>query len=205
MEDYKPNSHKYKEELKNSTGETKKVEKIVSGKVTTKKKNDFQKFAEDFVREDISKIKSYIWNDLIVPTIKNTIWDAFTNSLDMILFGESGGHSKKKSPASKVSYGKYYEKERNKPSYGNSNSRDIYDYDEIILNNRGEAEDVITRMMEIMDEYDGMVSVADLYELVGVSSRYTDNNYGWTDLSTARVERVKDGYLLKLPRIQSLK
>lgn len=205
MEDYKPNSHKYKEELNNSTGGTKKVEKIVTGKVTTKKKNEFQKFAEDFVREDVSKIKSYIWNDVIVPTIKNTIWDAFTNSLDMILFGESGGHNKKKSPASKVSYGKYYEKERSKSSYSNSHSRDVYDYDDIVLSNRGEAEDVITRMMEIMDEYDGMVSVADLYELVGESSRYTDNNYGWTDLSNARVERVKDGYLLKLPRIQSLK
>lgn len=204
MEDYKPNSHKYKEELAKSEGEAKRAEKIVSGTVTTKKKNGFQKFASEFIREDMTNIGNYIMQDVIIPTIKNTIWDAFTNSLEMVLYGESG-HTKKKSNAGKVSYGKYYEKERNKPSGSSSASRGIYDYDEIILNNRGEAEDVLSRMIEIMDEYDGMVSVADLYELVGVSSKYTDNNYGWTDLSSARVERVREGYLLKLPRIQSLK
>jgi len=46
-----------------------------------------------------------------------------------------------------------------------------------------------------------MVSVADLYELVGIQGSYTDNKYGWTkNIRNASVVRVRDGYLLKLPK-----
>ena len=45
-----------------------------------------------------------------------------------------------------------------------------------------------------------MVSVADLYDLVGISGNYTDNKYGWTNLRNSDVQRVRDGYLLKLPK-----
>ena len=63
-----------------------------------------------------------------------------------------------------------------------------------------EAEEVITKMDELIDTY-GMVSVADLYDLVGKTSEYTDNKYGWTNIRTAEVIRVRDGYMLKLPKV----
>ena len=44
------------------------------------------------------------------------------------------------------------------------------------------------------------VKIADLYDLVGMDSNYTDNRYGWTNLRSAQVVRVRDGYLLKLPK-----
>lgn len=37
-----------------------------------------------------------------------------------------------------------------------------------------------------------------------ISCNYTDNKYGWTDLSSAQVERVRDGYVIRLPRATSL-
>ena len=55
-------------------------------------------------------------------------------------------------------------------------------------------------MEEIIATY-GLVSVADFYELVGVPSNYTDNNYGWSNLRNAYVDRLRDGgYIIKLPR-----
>ena len=54
-------------------------------------------------------------------------------------------------------------------------------------------------MDELIDTY-GNVSVADLYDLVGKSSEYTDNKYGWTNLRNAEPVRVRDGYMLKLPK-----
>lgn len=54
-------------------------------------------------------------------------------------------------------------------------------------------------MDELIDTY-GLASVADLYDLVGKTCEYTDNNYGWNDIRSAAVVRVRDGYLLKLPR-----
>ena len=57
----------------------------------------------------------------------------------------------------------------------------------------------MSRMDEIVGTY-GTVSVADLYDLVGITGAYTDNKYGWTDIRSASVVRVRDGYMIKLPR-----
>ena len=54
-------------------------------------------------------------------------------------------------------------------------------------------------MCELLDIYK-TVTVADLKDLVGVTPIYTDNKYGWTNLRNADVQRVRDGYLLKLPK-----
>ena len=69
----------------------------------------------------------------------------------------------------------------------------------IILESRGEAEDVLERMDELIATSQ-VVSFADFYDLVGVSGNYTDNKYGWTDIRNASVIRVRDGYMIKLPK-----
>ena len=58
---------------------------------------------------------------------------------------------------------------------------------------------MLDRMNEIVETY-GLVKVADLYDLVGLTCNYTDNKYGWTSLRTADIVRVRDGYTLKLPK-----
>lgn len=190
MEEYKPNSHKSKED--------KKVEKIVSGSVKSRKKSEIQKFANVFIQEDAQKVKSYILMDVLVPALKKAISDVVTNGIDMVLYGENG-RMKKDGAASKVSYRSYYEKRDSRREGGLNRTKSGYDYDDIILDNRGEAEEVLFRMDELIDTY-GIVSVADFYDLVGITGNYTDNKYGWTDVRTASVVRVRDGYMIKLPR-----
>lgn len=197
MEDYKPNSHKSREERQESAPE-KKVEKIISGTVKSKKKTEIQKFADVFISEDVSNVKTYILMEVLVPAIKKAVSDVVTNGLDMILYGETG-RTKKNSPSSKVSYRSYYDKGNDRRDYGSSKTRTGYDYDDIILDNRGEAEDVLSRMDDLIATY-GLVSVADLYDLVGITCNYTDNKYGWTDIRSAQVIRVRDGYMIKLPK-----
>ena len=58
-------------------------------------------------------------------------------------------------------------------------------------------------MEELLERFE-VVSVADLFDMAGVSCNYTDNKYGWTDLQDARVERVYDGYVIRLPKATSL-
>ena len=194
MEDYKSNSHASKEKEKNR--EEKKVEKIISGNAKAKKKSEFSKFADVFVSEDAGNVKSYILMDVVVPAVKKAISDIVTNGIDMLLYGETGVH-KRNGASSKVSYRSYYD--RSNRSSSSSRTRSGYSYDDIILDNRGEAEEVLSRMDEIVATY-GTVSVADLYDLVGITGAYTDNKYGWTDIRSASVVRVRDGYMIKLPR-----
>ena len=74
-----------------------------------------------------------------------------------------------------------------------------YNYDELYFETRGEAEDVLDRMREIVSNY-GIVSVADLYELAGVVGNYTDQRYGWTGLRNTDDVRTRYGYQIRLPR-----
>ena len=54
-------------------------------------------------------------------------------------------------------------------------------------------------MDELIETY-GSATVADLYDLVGITCNYTDNKYGWTNLRNAEPIRVRDGYMLKMPK-----
>ena len=199
MTEYKANSHKVREEQKRENKEVverKKIEPVAKAK--TKKKSEIKKFTDVFIAEDVTSVKNYIVNDVLIPAAKKAISDIVTNGIDMILYGET--RSKSKSRESRVSYTSYYkDRDRDYDRPSRSRGRYGYDYDDIILDTRKEAEEVLDRMDDLIDTY-GMVSVADLYDLVGISGNYTDNKYGWTNLRNADVQRVRDGYLLKLPK-----
>lgn len=196
MAEYRSNSDKSREKQTNKPVPEKKIEKVVQGEVRSKKKSGLQKITDAFVPDDVANVKSYIIEDIVVPAAKEILLD----SVKAIL-GINGKNGNKQTPASKVSYRQYYNNDsrRNYSSSGNR-SRNSYDFDDIIIDNRGEAEEVLDRMEEIITTY-GLVSVADFYELVGVPSNYTDNNYGWSNLRNAYVDRLRDGgYIIKLPR-----
>lgn len=209
MENYKPNSRSSKigtVGAKKEEPKKEKVEKIVQGVVKSKKKNGFFGM---FMSGDFLDIKEYIMQDVLVPAIKNTIEDTITNGISMMLNGgeprRSSGSRRSSTASSRVSYRSYYEREdrereRDRISRPRSGG---YSYDDIILESRADAEDVIARLEEIIDVYE-MVSVADLYDLVGMSGQHTDNKYGWTDVHSASHVRVRDGYLLKMPRAMPL-
>ena len=197
MENYKPNSHKSKEENKALPDEREKLEKVIKGTVKTKK-NEMRKLRDVFISEDVKSVKSYILMDVLVPAIKDAIEDIVTNGIRMVLRGETS--ARKSSSASKISYNRIYDSKINNDRFARDSSPSIrYSYDDIILESRGEAEDVITRMEEIIEEY-GFVRVADLYDLVGITGDYTDNKYGWTSIRSAEPVRVRNGYMLRLPR-----
>lgn len=193
MSTYKSNSHRSKEEAEN-----KKVEKVVKGAVKTKKKSSSTRFKDVFIAEEASSVKDYILMDVLLPTIKKAISDIVSNGVDMLLYGETGRSSSRRS-GSKVSYSKYYDERDRGRERDYRRIKSAYDYEDIFLETRAEAEEVLNRMDDLIDNY-GIVSVADLYDLVGISSNYTDNKYGWTNLRNARVERARDGYYLNLPK-----
>lgn len=199
MDDYKPNSNRYKEEQK-SKAQTpdKKVEKVVTGAVITRKKSGIRKFADEFIAEDAKNIKSYVLGEVLIPAVKKAISDIVTTGIDMILYGGSrpGG---KRSTADRVSYRNYYDRDTRPVRDSRTIMSNAYTLDDIVLSTRGEAEEVLQRMDELMDSY-GLVRVADLYDLVGITGQYTDNKYGWTNIRNAEVVRVRDGYLIKMPR-----
>jgi hypothetical protein len=58
-------------------------------------------------------------------------------------------------------------------------------------------------MYDLLKDYE-LVSISDLYSIVGLTASYIDNKWGWTDLNGSQVRRVRDGYVLELPKVESL-
>ncbi len=197
MEEYKSNSYRSKEQKSGRTEERPKREKIVTGGVQSRKKSTLRKFTDLFVAEDFATMKRYLISDLIIPKAKEVI----SEGIDSILYGE--GARKKQKQSNRTPYRSYWEKQ-NEPS-GPSTFRSGtggYELDDIILNSRGDAEQVLIQMDDIVESY-GVVSVADLYDLVGITTNnYMDCKYGWTtNIRNASVVRGRQGgYMLKFPR-----
>lgn len=192
MAEYKANSHKSKTE----NAKKKDIKPVVKGK---KKKNTGRKLTSAFVSEDVSNVKSYIVMDVLIPAAKKAISDMVTNGIDMILYGET--RESKKRSSHRVSYTSYsdYSRDRDRPRRSSRG----YSYDDVIFDTRDEAKDVLESMEEIIETYD-YVTVADLYDLADISSEFTDNNYGWTSVRNADIVRVKEGYVIKLPKATAL-
>ena len=204
MTEYASNSHKARAGETNKPVPAKRVEKVISGTAKVKKKSEIRKFTDVFLQEDMDSVKNYIIMDVVIPAIKTAICDVVKNGVDMLLYGESS-IQQRKSPGTKISYRQFYGQNNDRRDISEPRvNRATYDYNDIIISNdRGEAEKVLATLDELMSAY-GIVSVADFYEAVDVTGTYVDNNYGWTDISSARVVRTRDGYMIKFPKAMPL-
>lgn len=202
----KPNSHTYKDGIRRDTveKETDEREKLTpvvkKDAVVSTKRPLGKKLADMFISEDIEDVKSYVIRDLIIPGIKNAIIDI----AEMIFFGERTGRrgSRSGKDRDRVSYASYYKSDdrRGSARRGGRNDReyernDRVDYRNIILRDRRDAEDVVDSLKRRIHEY-GSATIADLLDLIEVTGKYTDNNWGWTDERDVGIRRVNSGYLI---------
>ena len=202
--DYKPNSNKYKKEQAELQAKKKDLKPVVSGK-TKRKKNEIRKFTDIFFADDWESIKSYIKDDILIPSAKKAFYDIVEGSLSMSLFGGRGGGSNRRSSIDRVSYRDYSASSRkDERRSDNYRSRSVLDYDDILFSSKGDAELVLTRLIEAIDTYD-TVSVGDFYDLANITDfPNTANNYGWDNLSKAYVDRVHDGYIIRFPKVRPI-
>lgn len=197
MTDYPNRSHRQRK----AETEKKEVKKVVNG-TAKRRKNEARRLTDIFIQEDINSVKSYVFMDVLVPAIKNAIADIVTDGIDILLFGGTGRSKKGKSiSGSYTNYVNYSSKDRHtsKPK-----DRERYSYDDIELDTRGEAEALLDTMDAWIEKYEE-ISVADYYEMVGLHGNFTDEKFGWDNLASASVERLRGGkYTVKLPRPKPL-
>lgn len=174
-----------------------KMEVVSNAKVRKKKKRNT--ILDLFIYEDIDNIAEYMIKEVVVPTIK----DIALGSMEMLFYGEVTGkrvHGRKKK-----------EKGRSWTSYDDPEPRRIkrdedrgrrarFDFDSIAWESRGEAEDVLDAMCDILENHD-FVTVADFYDLAGIDCDTLSEEYGWEDLRRASVVKTRyNDYIISLPR-----
>lgn len=197
--DFPNNSHAAAR--KGNLQEKPRVEKVVNGTTKLKRKSEARKFADIFISDDIDSVKNYVLMDVLVPAIKKAVVDIVSDGINMIIYGDTAKRGS--SGNSRVSYGSYYSGGRPEPRTTISNRTGL-DYDPPIFATRMDAEEVLTTLEDMIDQY-GSACVSDLYDACGqTTSNYQLNKFGWKNLSMASVVRVRDGYMLKLPKATAL-
>lgn len=202
MSDYKPNSHKYREG-QSKPPEKREIKPVIKGTAKIKKKSEIRKFADVFVAEDASNVKSYIIDNMVIPGVKKLFVGIICTAAEMI-FGEQGygRNGQGGRGGSYISYGDRYgrREERNV-----SAAKPRFDYNDILFETRGEAEAVLRAMWGSIDDY-GYVTIADMYDFADLTAPpFTSVKYGWKDLTDAHIVRTFDGaYMIKLPRATQL-
>lgn len=202
-ENFPPNSAKSKAPPE----EEKKVERVVTEGVTRRKKGLGRQFKETFIGGDSKTAARYMFFEVLVPSAQEAFVEGCRGALERYVFGDVRGRkSDPRMPGGlgRVAYDQHFvnrmgpdPRERSTRSIS-QRGRARHDFDEIVLDSMGEANEVIDTLVEAVSRY-REVSVADLYVMVGIGSTHADHKWGWTDLRSAGVSRVRGGFLLDLP------
>lgn len=192
----------------------KKFEKVVTGSVKKQKKGIGRKVTETFLEDDTSSVGNYIFWDVLIPAVKSMVCDmvGWGGMAEMLLFGSTKGtRTRRDGGKSYTNYGGYSSPGPG-PARGHNDrtarelsraNRASHNFDDIVLETRGEAEEVLSHLVDQTIDY-GEASVSDFYDLLGYESNFTDEKYGWYDLRDATVQRVRGGYLIRLPKTKLL-
>lgn len=187
---FKPNSYKSKDEKK------KPAQSVVEHQATVQSQSTVDRLKNVIFDGSIRSLRKTLISDVILPAIKELIFEAGSKGLEMALYGEDGTTAKKgKGP---TSYNSIYNGKTTKKS---STKNKMSDFRDITFATRTDAVSVLREMQEWLREY-GSVSVMDFYQFSNIDGfDFMDDEYGWFDLSDAEVLRVRGGgFRIELPR-----
>ena len=180
--------------------------KVIQGNVIKKKKGVFRKMADTFFAGRKEDIGNYILNEVLMDHMKDTLSDVIDKSKDMMLYGDTRatGHGRRSKTKSSINESLSYNRISHAAAAGATSRRNTLNFDDIILESRGDAERVLDDLLEKIEQYE-VATVADLYDAVAISHDFTHTKYGWYDLSDAYVKRTREGYCVILPKAQDLR
>lgn len=208
-ENYPGNSKKQRAEEAKSETARPEIKKIVTTSGTIRKASLGSRMRETFVGEGARETGTYVFFDVIIPAIKAMAFDTITQGADRILFGgrdviRSGMAN---APRTRTNYNQISTKAAN--NYPGRNfegggreisraARNNHRFDEILLDSRGEAEMVLDTMQDLISRFQ-WVSVPEFYSMVDVTAEFTDEKWGWTNISTAQIRPSRGKYVILLP------
>lgn len=215
-----------KEEVSEVVGSDKRPDKIVTGAVKVQKKGLVERLVVGMLGPDgIPGITSYLGHEIIMPALKNMVYDTLTNGLSMGMFGRDGVGRSSHHQSQGSNYGGVRPVARQSNVYGNAyrpastaapvqapvqanvaqrraGGNRVPDFE---ISDRNQAVSVLNSLQNTAMQY-GNVSVADYYDMIGVEPQFTDNTYGWTgeSIQRAALQAIRNGFVIKLPPVDVL-
>lgn len=209
--DYPANSHKAKEQA--ISPEPKVIDPVVVDGVKRKRESLGSKFRSTFLAGDPAAVRNYLIFQVALPGARDLLSDILIGGIEKYVYGEAyegsgrrrGFRSTTPTSPGYVSYNRYSQATRKvSPEAPRAGALSVQDranhrFDQIVLESRVKAEEVLDKLFDLISRYQ-IVSVAEFYKLVGETSNFTDEKWGWADISAANIQRTRDGYLVNLPQ-----
>jgi len=216
MEQLPGNSHRSQTQASAPAEEPKKIEKIVKGEVTTRKKPFLRRLGDNLMVNRADVVGAAVFWEVLLPAAKNTFVDAVNTYANRLVGTDISGrsHGSIVGQVLNQSVGMYNQQQQfnynrvGQPIPGQGmpvgpqisrQARARHDFKEILIPTRVEAEEVIAGLLWHIEQYNA-VTVSDFYQMCGITPDYTDDNYGWTDIRGAGVLYRGGRYVIDLPR-----
>lgn len=195
-------------ELPDKSGVTppkKKVEAVIPPGSKRVERPATRRFFDFLFAESPKDLARKVGRDVVVPRLKAGVEEAFNNFLAGMLWG---GNSNRPNSmiqgtvlrAGGTSYSAVSTQAAMLAARGALPvSASTGSYQDLVVPTQQFAETLLANMYDLLNQY-RVVAVADLYEAAALTPAPADNSYGWTNLDAARISKVRDGYLLELPR-----
>ena len=183
---------------------------VVKGTVSKSKKSLFGKIAETFTIGNMRDARNYIITDVVVPGFLDILYEGITRGASKLIYGDKGSPRERRksrgidySGITRYSDGEAY-RSLNRKRERESSITTVYDYNEVKLETRADAEKLKDAMEEYLETHD-FITVANMYAMADFDGgEYTDNNWAWEDLRGTTIERYGDGWILSLPRVKNI-
>lgn len=207
MEDYPSNNPRKQQRAETPT--KKQVTAVVSDGVTVRKKSVSKKFAQAYFGGSAREAGQRAFWTVLLPRIKDLTRDYGIAMIDGVLFGEQARPTSSNS-IGRVAYNSAFKGsqiigQQSSPAPQISRrARAAHDFDEIVFDSRDKAQAVIDGLYTLLSQY-GVATVGDLYDLCGITQEFTNENWGWTNLSGSGIAYAGGAYLLNLPNPEALK
>lgn len=189
------------------------LQKIEGLSVVKTKPGIGKRIKESFGGQDLKSVGLYLVLEVMVPASRDLLFDLIKEGGHRAIYGDTsrrsssgtnsilGGNRIRPTSYSSMSAPSLSGNRRPGDTNLNPLNRPKFDFDEFVIGNREDAQEVLERMTDAIEEF-GVVTVADFYDLMGVSGNgFTDQKMGWDakGFNGVDVKKVREGYILELP------
>jgi len=171
---------------------------------------------KSFGGQNFKMVATAVLLEVIVPNAKDLLFDIVNEGAQRSIYGESGRRRSSTSSLAQtiVSGGATRIRGTNYNSVStqtrivggpgptlSDRERQQFDFSNVVFQDRDRAEEVLETLKSAVEDF-GVVPVADLYDALEITGTgFTDQKFGWdaASLNGARVQKVREGFILLLP------
>lgn len=204
MTDFPPQSH--------ASREPRQIQPVTTVEARVRKAPLLRRLRENIIQENGATVWSTMLWDVLLPGARDVISNVFHEAVDLTFQGSRGGYRRNFSGGSNINVTRSQISKHNPDRVlgGSSNDRHVqeglanHDFTVIEIDSRVEAEEVLTQMNFLIDQFD-ICTLADFKVMVRISPNPLDYKFGWEDIGGARAIASRGSYYLDLPRPIQLK